>query len=109
MSFGVGGVAPAVVALSIGLFNSIMFPVIFTLTLERSTASDEATSGFLCFCDRWRRRLSRRWSAWSRSTTSYVTAFIVPAACYAVLCAFALAAHRARVQLRDEPAVATIH
>ncbi|HEV7607617.1 MAG TPA: sugar MFS transporter [Steroidobacteraceae bacterium] len=35
-------------ALSIGLFNSIMFPVIFTLTLERSTASTSATSGFLC-------------------------------------------------------------
>ncbi|HEV7432448.1 MAG TPA: MFS transporter, partial [Steroidobacteraceae bacterium] len=35
-------------ALSIGLFNSIMFPVIFTLTLERSTASDAATSGLLC-------------------------------------------------------------
>jgi FHS family L-fucose permease-like MFS transporter len=35
-------------ALSIGLFNSIMFPVIFTVTLERSTASAEATSGLLC-------------------------------------------------------------
>ena len=47
--FAVGGVAAGVVALCIGLFNSIMFPVIFTLTLERSTASNEATSGFLCF------------------------------------------------------------
>ncbi|MFI4865877.1 MAG: hypothetical protein ACHQDB_02105 [Steroidobacterales bacterium] len=35
-------------ALSVGLFNSIMFPVIFTLTLERSTASGAATSGLLC-------------------------------------------------------------
>ncbi|HUI59099.1 MAG TPA: sugar MFS transporter [Steroidobacteraceae bacterium] len=35
-------------ALSIGLFNSIMFPVIFTLTLERSRASSAATSGLLC-------------------------------------------------------------
>jgi MFS transporter, FHS family, L-fucose permease len=35
-------------ALSIGLFNSIMFPVIFTVTLERSTASAAATSGLLC-------------------------------------------------------------
>ncbi len=34
--------------LSIGLFNSIMFPTIFTLTLERSTASPAATSGLLC-------------------------------------------------------------
>lgn len=43
----VGGVDAGFVALSIGLFNSIMFPVIFTLTLERSTASEEATSGLL--------------------------------------------------------------
>jgi len=35
-------------ALSIGLFNSIMFPVIFTMTLERSTAAPAATSGLLC-------------------------------------------------------------
>jgi MFS transporter, FHS family, L-fucose permease len=35
-------------ALSIGLFNSIMFPVIFTVTLERSTAPAAATSGLLC-------------------------------------------------------------
>jgi FHS family L-fucose permease-like MFS transporter len=28
--------------------NSIMFPVIFTLTLERSSASESATSGLLC-------------------------------------------------------------
>ncbi len=32
----VGGVAAGFVALAIGLFNSIMFPVIFTITLERS-------------------------------------------------------------------------
>ena len=34
--------------LAIGLFNSIMFPTIFTLTLERSTAPPAATSGLLC-------------------------------------------------------------
>jgi FHS family L-fucose permease-like MFS transporter len=34
--------------LAIGLFNSIMFPTIFGLTLERSDASPEATSGLLC-------------------------------------------------------------
>lgn len=35
-------------ALSVGLFNSIMFPSIFTLTLERSDAPPAATSGLLC-------------------------------------------------------------
>ena len=42
------GSTAAYLALSIGLFNSIMFPVIFTLTLERSTAAPAATSGLLC-------------------------------------------------------------
>ena len=35
-------------ALAIGLFNSIMFPTIFTITLERSGVSQSATSGLLC-------------------------------------------------------------
>ena len=35
-------------ALAIGLCNAIMFPTIFSLTLERSTASVAATSGLLC-------------------------------------------------------------
>jgi FHS family L-fucose permease-like MFS transporter len=42
------GPVAGVAALSVGLFNSIMFPVIFTVTLERSTASAESTSGLLC-------------------------------------------------------------
>ena len=42
------GEAAGVAALSVGLMNSIMFPVIFTLTLERSSASESATSGLLC-------------------------------------------------------------
>jgi FHS family L-fucose permease-like MFS transporter len=47
--FVIGGVPAGYAALSIGLANSIMFPVIFTITLERSIASEDATSGFLCF------------------------------------------------------------
>jgi len=35
-------------AIAVGLVNSIMFPTIFTITLERSTASAAATSGLLC-------------------------------------------------------------
>ena len=44
-----GGTTAAYAALSIGLFNSIMFPTIFTLTLERSSAPTSATSGLLVF------------------------------------------------------------
>jgi FHS family L-fucose permease-like MFS transporter len=34
--------------LAVGLFNSVMFPAIFSITLERSSASASATSGLLC-------------------------------------------------------------
>jgi len=35
-------------ALAIGFFNSIMFPTIFVITLERSGVSQSSTSGLLC-------------------------------------------------------------
>lgn len=35
-------------ALAIGFFNSIMFPTIFTITLDRSGVSQNSTSGLLC-------------------------------------------------------------
>jgi FHS family L-fucose permease-like MFS transporter len=106
--FGAGGVAAGWAALSIGLFNSIMFPVIFTLTLERSTASEEATSGFLCFSIVGGAVLPLIVGLVSQHS-SYVTAFVVPALCYAVLCLFAIASRRAPTHLRDNPAGATIH
>ena len=36
-------------ALAIGLFNSIMFPTIFTITLEKSKAPSYSVSALLCF------------------------------------------------------------
>lgn len=104
----VQGVSAGFVALCIGLFNSIMFPVIFTLTLERSTASAEATSGFLCFSIVGGAAIPPLVGLVS-DMTSYVTAFLVPAACYALLCAFALAAAKARVRADRQEPPATIH
>jgi FHS family L-fucose permease-like MFS transporter len=106
--FSVGGMPAGYAALSVGLFNSIMFPVIFTITLERSTASEESTSGFLCFAIVGGAAIPPLTGLVSQHS-SYVTAFAVPAACYAVLFVFSLASGRARRHLRDEPAVATIH
>jgi FHS family L-fucose permease-like MFS transporter len=99
--FATGGVSAGYAALSIGLFNSIMFPVIFTLTLERTTASEEATSGFLCFSIVGGAAIPPL-VGFVSDLTSYVTAFIVPAACYAILCAFALTASRAPVRHRAD-------
>ena len=93
---GVGGVTAGFVALCIGLFNSIMFPVIFTITLERSTASEEATSGFLCFSIIGGAAIPPLVGLVSQNS-DYVTALIVPALCYAVLCFFAISAGRARL------------
>jgi FHS family L-fucose permease-like MFS transporter len=45
---GTAGKVAGVAALAIGFFNSIMFPTIFTLTLERSPAPTPSTSGLLC-------------------------------------------------------------
>lgn len=106
--FLVGGIPGGYAALSIGLFNSIMFPVIFTITLERSSASEEATSGFLCFSIVGGAILPLIVGFVSQHS-NYVTAFIVPALCYAMLCLFAISSGRARTHLRDEPAAATIH
>jgi FHS family L-fucose permease-like MFS transporter len=106
--FAIGGVPAGYAALSIGLFNSIMFPVIFTITLERSSASEEATSGFLCFSIVGGAIVPLIVGFVSQHS-NYVTAFIVPAVCYAVLFLFSLASGRARTHLRDEPAAATIH
>ena len=89
----VGGVSAGYVALSIGLFNSIMFPVIFTLTLERSTASDQATSGFLCTSIVGGAAIPPLVGLLSDST-GLVTALLLPALCYALLCVFAWKASR---------------
>lgn len=90
----VGGSASGYAALGIGLFNSVMFPVIFTLTLERSSASKEATSGFLCFAIVGGAFVPLLVGLVS-GATSYAVAFVVPAACYVLLLVFGLAAARA--------------
>jgi len=106
LQFG-GGLA-AYAAIAVGLFNSIMFPVIFTLTLERSTASQAATSGLLC--------MAIVGGAVLPLLTGQVadrfglhTAFIVPAVAYVGLFVFALGAARARLAAAREPAAGMAH
>jgi MFS transporter, FHS family, L-fucose permease len=104
--FAIGGVSAGFVALAIGLFNSIMFPVIFTLTLERSSASVEATSGLLCTAIVGGAFIPLLVGVLS-DEAGYVTALIAPAACYALLCLFALSARRAPIVSRVE--ATTVH
>jgi FHS family L-fucose permease-like MFS transporter len=42
------GQVAGIAAIAVGFFNSIMFPTIFTLTMERSDAPTPSTSGLLC-------------------------------------------------------------
>ena len=104
----IGGVSAGFVALAIGFFNSIMFPVIFTITLERSRASEEATSGLLCTAIVGGALVPLVVGKLSEHA-GYHGALIVPALCYALLCYFAIASRKAKVHLRDEPAAASIH
>jgi MFS transporter, FHS family, L-fucose permease len=87
------GVAAAACAISVGLCNSIMFPVIFTLTLERSAASAASTSGLLCMAIIGGAILPRV-AGHIVDVAPFETAFLLPMAAYAVISVFAVAAAR---------------
>lgn len=98
----IGGPGAGYAAISIGLFNSIMFPVIFTLTLERSEASAEATSGLLCFAIVGGAAIPPLMGLVSQNF-DYATALLVPAACYLALVGFAVAAVRTDLAMAANP------
>ena len=102
------GVPAGYAALAIGLFNSIMFPVIFTLTLERSTASTEATSGFLCMSIIGGALVPLLVGKLA-DISDYATALAVPLVCYVVLFLFALGAGRAPTHAAGVDAGPTLH
>src|SRR5439155_23509829 len=89
-------------ALAIGFFNSIMFPTIFTITLERSGVSQNSTSGLLCLAIFGGALLPMAVGAIADRYGLGVS-FIVPLAAYAVIAAFALAA-RNGASLEPQPA-----
>lgn len=91
---GAPGVAAGYAALAIGLFNSIMFPVIFTLTLERSRISSEATSGFLCTAIIGGALVPLAAGAVA-DHAGYAAAYAIPLLCYCILWVFARAARAA--------------
>jgi len=88
------GTTAAYLALSIGLFNSIMFPVIFTMTLERSTAAPAATSGLLCLAIVGGAILPYIYGLIADAAGLH-TAYFLPAVAYVLIVVFAVAATRA--------------
>jgi FHS family L-fucose permease-like MFS transporter len=101
----VAGTPAAAAALSIGLFNSIMFPVIFTVTLERSSASAEATSGLLCMAIVGGAVLPPLVGKVADSAGLHI-AYVVPAIAYGIITWFAFKAAGAMVVSKTEPGVA---
>jgi FHS family L-fucose permease-like MFS transporter len=88
-------------ALAIGFFNSIMFPTIFSITLERSGVSQSATSGLLCVAIFGGAVLPMAVGAIA-DRFGLGLSFIVPLAAYAFIALFALAA-RDRILTTPEP------
>lgn len=88
-----GGEVAAIALLSIGLFNSIMFPTIFTLTLERSSASPASTSGLLCMAIVGGALLPQLVGRVA-DATSLGLAFLVPSAAYLCIALFAAASSK---------------
>jgi MFS transporter, FHS family, L-fucose permease len=92
------GPAGGVAALSVGFFNSIMFPTIFTLTLSRSTAPTSSVSGLLCMAIVGGAAIPPL-TGLTADMVRLEQAFLVPMAAYVGIVAFAAAAARpARLQ-----------
>jgi MFS transporter, FHS family, L-fucose permease len=90
------GMAAAACALAVGLCNSIMFPTIFTLTLERSSASAAGTSGLLCMAIIGGAILPQL-AGKVADASGFHMAFLVPMSAYVVIAVFAMSAAKARV------------
>lgn len=81
-------------ALAVGLCNSIMFPTIFSITLERAGVPQSATSGLLCLAIAGG-ALIPLLVGLIADGTSLALAFSVPLLAYGVIATFALRAARA--------------
>jgi len=89
-------------ALAVGFFNSIMFPTIFSITLERSGVSQSSTSGLLCVAIFGGALLPMAVGAIADRFGLGVS-FAVPLLAYAFIAAFAMAAG-GRLFAAPEPA-----
>jgi FHS family L-fucose permease-like MFS transporter len=102
------GSTAAYLALSIGLFNSIMFPVIFTSTLERSTAAPAATSGLLCLAIVGGAILPFIFGTIADKAGLHA-AYFLPAVAYALIVVFAISASKAKTYEHGTTAVSGGH
>ncbi len=90
------GPAAAFAALGVGFFNSIMFPTIFTITLERSGVSQSSTSGLLCVAIVGGALIPLLVGK-AGDLHGLSPAFAIPALAYVGIAFFAAAAHKAKI------------
>jgi MFS transporter, FHS family, L-fucose permease len=107
VSQSAGGVA-AGAALAVGFFNSIMFPTIFTLTLERSSAPVASTSGLLCMSIVGGAVLPVA-AGHTADAAGIPPAFLIPMVAYFSIAVFAYAAIKARVVSAQAVAAPSAH
>jgi FHS family L-fucose permease-like MFS transporter len=108
VAFTTSGSVAAYAALGVGLFNSIMFPTIFTITLERSGVSQSSTSGLLCLAIVGGAALPLMVGMLADSI-SLSASFIVPTFAYLFIMGFAWKAVSARIYGDNAAEVPTIH
>lgn len=107
VAFTSGPVA-AYAALSVGLFNSIMFPTIFTITLERAGVAQSSTSGLLCLAIVGGAILPLAVGQIA-DNLNLTLAFLVPMLAYGFIAVFAHFAASAKVFRTDAGAPAVSH
>ena len=82
-------------ALAVGLFNSIMFPTIFSITLERAGVAHSSTAGLLCVAIVGGALLPLLVGRIA-DAASLELSFVVPLIAYCVIAIFAASARRAK-------------
>ncbi|MGN6516110.1 MAG: glucose/galactose MFS transporter [Rhizomicrobium sp.] len=96
------GEAAGIAAIAIGFFNSIMFPTIFTLTLERAHAPTASTSGLLCMAIVGGAILPVI-TGYAADRIGLAPAFFVPFVSYVCILFFALAGAGAPTRAQNSP------
>lgn len=96
------GQVAGIAAIAVGFFNSIMFPTIFTLTMERSDAPTPSTSGLLCMAIVGGAILPVI-TGYTADHAGLTLAFFVPLVSYICIALFALAGASRRPKVENAP------
>ena len=103
------GTAAGIAIIAIGLFNSIMFPTIFSITMERSKASTASVSGLMCMAIVGGALLPWLSGKVADATGIIGTTFILPAIAYVIIVLYAVLGPRSRLSGEGDPTPLMAH